>query len=1079
MDEPINSKNPNNIKHFNFFKYLNENKTNKEKNIFMTHTSMSNKYCGSYHIPDDDLENFYESYSNTLYNNMELNITEKKTPEKGIFTIDLDFRENVDVRHNNNNSNDTIELNTDMSEITELNFNVNKNDDINSINNINDINKDKIKLKRKYKLEDIINLCDNITDILKTFIEYNIDIEKTIFDYYIFERPKPRIDKDKIKDGVHIIFPNINVSYKLYHYIRYKCLENKLYDIFTKYNYINSNEDIFDEAVIEKNNWLMYGSTKPDISPYILTYSNTENKKEKKIIKHLKKYFKKQNTKENHNNDENNEENKDDNNNDNKKSKNKITFQDTLYLVKKFSLRNKKDITTKIKEDLISKLDEISNSNNKVSSYKNKESTSILTSSKVEQSIIELVNENAYIWPEQNLSIIDNIQTKLCGNSCHYFVRLGHPNPDEKVICPFKGEPHNRASCPVYLHISKEGIVMRCNDSGNECEGKKYPSEHVPIPSSYRNIIFNSVTIVNNYKVEGEPEFDKKYFEHDLIEILPSSELNYLLIQGLSRTHNDIAKLLYALYKETYIYSASRWYEYVGHKWSEKKNPSIKQKISDELKDYYDKLKDHYSKTDKNNTNKNKTNKSKTSKNKTDKSKTGKDHNPDNNPDNNPNNNPNNNPDNNPDNNPESKNDKNENNSSNEDDLEEKLKIINSLASKLRDAPYKKNVMSECEYFFGKEYENFVTMTDEKKHLLCFNNGVYDFELMEFRDGTKEDLLTFTTRCDYKEYSEEDEDYKDVSEFIYRLLPNDEKREYTLKLISSCLVGHTSDEKFHIWTGTASNGKSKFTELITNSLGDYAFSLPISLITQKRQAATSANPEMAKTKGKRFGYMQEPDKGDEIKVGLMKELTGGDIISTRRLYGEPFDFKPQFKLILCCNDLPKIPSSDQGTWRRLRVIEFTSKFTDNPDPNNPNEFKKDTKVAEKINNWRSAFLFMLIKYYKKYKEEGLVEPEEIMKYTKEYESISNKYEDFINECITKNPKDALKWSDLHHAYITWFKNNRDDKVDGIKEIKKYFEVKFGSTIKPVRNESGVTVKGWKGYSLKLDNDDDEIDEDDD
>ena len=28
-----------------------------------------------------------------------------------------------------------------------------------------------------------------------------------------------------------------------------------------------------------------------------------------------------------------------------------------------------------------------------------------------------------------------------------------------------------------------------------------------------------------------------------------------------------------------------------------------------------------------------------------------------------------------------------------------------------------------------------------------------------------------------------------------------------MKLIASCLSGHTFDEKFHLWTGTASNGK--------------------------------------------------------------------------------------------------------------------------------------------------------------------------------------------------------------------------------------------------------------------------------
>ena len=141
-------------------------------------------------------------------------------------------------------------------------------------------------------------------------------------------------------------------------------------------------------------------------------------------------------------------------------------------------------------------------------------------------------------------------------------------------------------------------------------------------------------------------------------------------------------------------------------------------------------------------------------------------------------------------------------------------------------------------------------------------------------------------------------------------MPDTLKREYTLKLIASCLAGHTSDEKFHIWTGTASNGKSKFIELISESLGEYAFSVPISLLTHKRSSSGTANPELARGKGKRFGYLQEPDKGDEINVGLMKEITGGDKLTARKLFGDVFEFKPQFKLVLCCNDLPKYQENE-------------------------------------------------------------------------------------------------------------------------------------------------------------------------
>ena len=48
-------------------------------------------------------------------------------------------------------------------------------------------------------------------------------------------------------------------------------------------------DDIFDEAVIEKNNWLMYGSSKPNKEPYKITnFLKFENDELKKIKENKK-----------------------------------------------------------------------------------------------------------------------------------------------------------------------------------------------------------------------------------------------------------------------------------------------------------------------------------------------------------------------------------------------------------------------------------------------------------------------------------------------------------------------------------------------------------------------------------------------------------------------------------------------------------------------------------------------------------------------------------------------------------------------------------------------------------------------
>ena len=63
--------------------------------------------------------------------------------------------------------------------------------------------------------------------------------------------------------------------------------------------------------------------------------------------------------------------------------------------------------------------------------------------------------------------------------------------------------------------------------------------------------------------------------------------------------------------------------------------------------------------------------------------------------------------------------------------------------------------------------------------------------------------------------------------------------------------------------------KSKLVELITLTLGEYACNLPVALLTQKRKASGAASPEMARTRGKRFCVMQEPDVNETLNVGEM------------------------------------------------------------------------------------------------------------------------------------------------------------------------------------------------------------------
>ena len=479
-----------------------------------------------------------------------------------------------------------------------------------------------------------------------------------------------------------------------------------------------------------------------------------------------------------------------------------------------------------------------------------------------------------------------------------------------------------------------------------------------------------------------------------------STQTSNYLFSALDAQHFDIAHLVYQIYKYQYICSSIKfnmWYEFKNHRWHEmEKGKGIRNLLSTTVSLEFKKLESYYKRKSLDN--------------------------------------------------PE------------DPALLDKTKVCDKLAKRLKDSKFKDSVMKECEYLFDDE--KFASVLDSNINLVGFNNGVYDLSSMEFRDGRYDDYVSYTTNMDYVEYDSEDENTKDMTDFITKVLPDEDVRQYVLKMLSTILSGKTDEQVFPIWTGNGSNGKSKLMDLVEDTFGDYAQKLPVTVLTQKRAGSSSANPEIAKCKGKRIVTFQEPEKDDKINVGYMKELTGGDTIMAREMYKAPLEFKPQFKMILACNDLPDIPSTDGGTWRRIRVVEFPSKFVDVPDPNNPNEFQKDISIPAKLKFWKKNFMSLLLNMYKQYLKEGLVPPDKVMVHTNKYKDkgdVFKKYcEDNLEPCHDKNRK-HLGIKVLYESYRQWHTECFNTKPPSRTLFREYMDATYGEPSKR---------RGYEGINLK-------------
>jgi P4 family phage/plasmid primase-like protien len=387
---------------------------------------------------------------------------------------------------------------------------------------------------------------------------------------------------------------------------------------------------------------------------------------------------------------------------------------------------------------------------------------------------------------------------------------------------------------------------------------------------------------------------------------------------------------------------------------------------------------------------------------------------------------------------------------------------LQKISKKLKSTSFVKDKMyKECSGLF---YEpGLIDKLDANPSLVGFENGIYDLDTEEFREGQPEDYVSLTSGINFIEYNKDNPYVAQINDFMDKVLTNKNVRYYVWCLFASMLDGANRDEKFHIWTGSGSNGKSKIVELLQYAIGEYSCIFNVSLLTQKRVGSSATNSELAIAKGKRFAILQEPEENERLNVGLMKELTGGDKIQCRSLFKEPVKFKPMFKMILTCNHMPSIPPDDGGTWRRVRRVEFTSKFVDNPNSKNPNEFKIDRELNYKFDVWKETFMAILLKYYTEYKQLGKIsEPKEVLDYTNEYQKKNDIFAEFCEGYVVEDTTGFVELTKLFSKFNEYCAvDNIKNKSIQKKVFKEAMEKRYGIVTK---NRS---IIGWKGISIVL------------
>lgn len=341
---------------------------------------------------------------------------------------------------------------------------------------------------------------------------------------------------------------------------------------------------------------------------------------------------------------------------------------------------------------------------------------------------------------------------------------------------------------------------------------------------------------------------------------------------------------------------------------------------------------------------------------------------------------------------------------------------------------------------------------DSDPFLLNCRNGTLDLRTGKIRPHSPDDYLTKILSIEY----DPDAICPRWEAFLFEIFGGDQELiDFVHRALGYSITGDVSEQAFFICYGTGANGKSTMTGLMTMLLGDYAtVAAPGLLIAKQHESHLT---EIADLFGARFvptSEVKADAKWDEEKI---KMLTGGDLISARRMREDLWRFPPSHKFWTPLNHRPTTADNTFGFWRRVKMIPFTVTI--------PKE-KQDPHLLEALKAELPGILAWLVRGCLEWREKGLGSCQVVDMATDAYRNPQNDLEGFLGGCCVKAEFMRVKAGDLYNKYTRWC---------GGQNVRPVRQTEFGRRMKSLGWE---TTKASVNYyiGLGLNPDADEVDD---
>jgi putative DNA primase/helicase len=253
--------------------------------------------------------------------------------------------------------------------------------------------------------------------------------------------------------------------------------------------------------------------------------------------------------------------------------------------------------------------------------------------------------------------------------------------------------------------------------------------------------------------------------------------------------------------------------------------------------------------------------------------------------------------------------------------------------------------------------------------LLGCANGTLDLRTGALRTANPDDLISLGNDVPY----DPDAKCPRWEQALEEIFAGDESLvSYIQRKVGYALTGDTREQVVDVLQGSGGNGKDTIIKPIMRIVGEQALTTPMETFARSRDKGV--RNDLARLHRARLVIASESAEGRRLDETTIKAVSGGGSVAARFLYGEFFEFTPQFKVWLVTNHKPRVEGDDDAIWRRLRLIPFNVSFIG----------REDKELGSKLERELPGILAWAVRGCLAWQAEGLGLPRAVEQSTNEY-----------------------------------------------------------------------------------------------